>query len=203
MWAKAQDQLAKGRNAFVEEAVLLADLRRLHARHGHLSAEVIAQSDGYPLGVYRARFGSLTEAYIAAGLGQSVSECLSKLRAVRPVQSYRRKPDLESDEELLAKLRDLLRREGKLSNRIIDNAPTCRNAYVYVQRFGGMRRVYALVGYQPTRYQRLQMEPRRQAYSVEDADWVRSLVIAGASPATIRAADRLALEGRRLGPETS
>lgn len=56
-----------------------------------------------------------------------------------------------SDEELLAKLRDLLAAEGALSGLVIDEREDMPSSSVYRRRFGSLLRAYELVGYAPDR----------------------------------------------------
>jgi DNA invertase Pin-like site-specific DNA recombinase len=55
----------------------------------------------------------------------------------------------KSDEELLAPLRRLLKREGRLSIPLIDAEPGIFSARVHAERFGGLRGLYARLGYIP------------------------------------------------------
>ena len=57
----------------------------------------------------------------------------------------------KSNDELLAGLRALLRREGRISEHLIDQSPDLPVAETYDRRFGGLRQVYALVGYKEDR----------------------------------------------------
>lgn len=191
-WTRAQSYLSAGRSRLVSELVLLADLRALQLRHGHLSAEIIAQGRGYPVGAYRRVFGNLTTAYVRAGFGRSTREARARLRAARPIESYRRRPG-RSDETLINDLRALYQREGRLSSGIIDHASDCVNVVVYRLRFGGLRRAYALAGYEPSGFQDLQMETRGQPYSRGDAAEVCRLVRAAAPGEVIWRADAEAL----------
>ena len=97
---------------------------------------------------------------------------IAKLRAARPTESYRRKPPI-ADDVLLRQLRLVLAREGKLSHRHVDEARDCASVQTYRLHFGGLRLAYALVGYEPSRYQDLQMEVRGQAISIEEARQIR------------------------------
>jgi DNA invertase Pin-like site-specific DNA recombinase len=54
-----------------------------------------------------------------------------------------------SDEELLDRLRTLLAAEGRLTESIIDRAPSVPTASTYMHRFGSLKRTYGLIGYQP------------------------------------------------------
>lgn len=53
----------------------------------------------------------------------------------------------KSDDELLEQLRELLCREGRLSLHMIANSPGMPSPSTFRQRFGGLRRVYELIGY--------------------------------------------------------
>jgi DNA invertase Pin-like site-specific DNA recombinase len=168
LWRKAQVFLDQRRQRYVSDARLISDLRALHRRHGRLNADIIAAGGGYTVGLYRKRFGSLAEAYVRAGFGLRQSEARASLRTPRPIESYRRNPPI-SEEELLADLRRVFLRERRLTTRIINAASDCRSALYYTARFGGLRRPYALVGYQPSRFQDLQLDLRGQSISSEEA----------------------------------
>lgn len=56
-----------------------------------------------------------------------------------------------TDEQLLDRLRNLLARIGQLSGILIDEAEDMPSSALYQQRFGGLSRAYALVGYTPLR----------------------------------------------------
>ena len=56
-----------------------------------------------------------------------------------------------TDEQLLDLLRQLLRRHGKLSERLLKASPDMPCGQVYTLRFGGLAEAYRRVGYQPYR----------------------------------------------------
>jgi hypothetical protein len=56
-----------------------------------------------------------------------------------------------SDDELLEQLRELLRREGRLSGLLIDEAENMASSSVYRSRFSSLIRAYQLIGYTPER----------------------------------------------------
>ena len=56
-----------------------------------------------------------------------------------------------SDEEMLRGLRVVLKRKGKLSFGIINEAPAIPSAACYVKHFGSLRKIYALAGYRSQR----------------------------------------------------
>lgn len=178
IWKAAQACLAMGHTAHVSDATLIAELQALHRRRHRVSAALIAQGRGFPVGLYRARFGSLTEAYVRAGLGRTPAECRARLRAPRPPESYRRNPPISGPQALVA-LRALLAREGRLSSRLIDEDPACPGVLTLRGGFGGLRLAYALAGYAPTRYQDLQMEARGQPVTRAEAAAIRTRVLAG------------------------
>ncbi len=52
-----------------------------------------------------------------------------------------------SSDEMLTGLRLLLKREGKLSQYLIENSREVPGSCTYARRFGGLRQAYALIGY--------------------------------------------------------
>ncbi|MFC6647275.1 recombinase family protein [Granulicella cerasi] len=56
-----------------------------------------------------------------------------------------------SDDDMLARLRDLLSRVGRLSGFIIDEADDMPSSSAYAHRFGSLPRAYALIGWSPGR----------------------------------------------------
>jgi DNA invertase Pin-like site-specific DNA recombinase len=66
-----------------------------------------------------------------------------------------------TDEELLDKLRGLLKRHGYLAESLVDAAPDTPSGHVYRTRFGALSRAYALIGYRPVRDYQYVEENRR------------------------------------------
>jgi len=56
-----------------------------------------------------------------------------------------------TDKEMLDRLLDFLKDSGTLSGRLIDEAKSLPSARTYILRFGGLARVYALIGWQGAR----------------------------------------------------
>jgi len=54
-----------------------------------------------------------------------------------------------SEQELLELLRDLLRRQGRLTAEILDSTPGMPSREIYHQRFGGLLEAYRQIGFQP------------------------------------------------------
>jgi len=64
-----------------------------------------------------------------------------------------RRGRIRSDENLLNALKALLKREGRLTMKLIDRSSTTPAALTYTRRFGTLDEAYRLIGYQPpTRY---------------------------------------------------
>jgi len=57
----------------------------------------------------------------------------------------------KSNDELLAELRALLLREGRISEHLIDQSPDLPVSATYIRRFGSIRQAYALIGYKEFR----------------------------------------------------
>jgi len=55
--------------------------------------------------------------------------------------------DTLSDEEMLVRLRKALMKKGSLTGRIIDATPGLPNTTTYLRRFGTLRNLYRLIGY--------------------------------------------------------
>ncbi|MEH2589819.1 recombinase family protein [Bradyrhizobium sp. AZCC 1721] len=55
------------------------------------------------------------------------------------------------EDQMLLRLRTTLHRKGKLSWTIINNTPGLPSAGTYAEHFGSLRKVYALLGYDPSR----------------------------------------------------
>lgn len=77
----------------------------------------------------------------------------------------------ETDQQLLDRLANLLRRKGRLSVHIIAAAKTMPHPSVYTKRFGSLMRAYELVGYRPNaryRFMEIAVEIDRTICSVVD-----------------------------------
>lgn len=80
---------------------------------------------------------------------------------------YRRSLNKSSD-ELLATLKALLAREGRLSISLIQNCPDAVSPATYTSRFGSLRRAYELIGYGHSQdFGPIDMRRRTQAFRVE------------------------------------
>ncbi len=64
------------------------------------------------------------------------------------------------DTEMLNDLRKLLRSKKRLDTGLIDAAPGMNGAANYIKRFGGLRRAYALIGYDPVKTSQRERQAR-------------------------------------------
>jgi hypothetical protein len=115
------------------------------------------------------------------------SEWVRKDHAFEPVvdmerfctvqEIYRERNKKTTDDELLQGLRDLYARQGRLSALIIDEADFLPPSSLIRNRFGGLLRVYQMIGYTPKRdYQYVAINQRlRSLHSEIVADVVRTI----------------------------
>jgi len=130
-----------GRPRLYSDDEMLTRLRHLLQHRGYLSKHLLDKSSGIQCAsAYEARFGSLSEAYRLIGYTPE----RRKRRRIRP----HRGPHL-SDDEMLTRLRCLLRQRGDLSQSIIAESKMVPSRTAYVSRFGSLRRAYELIGYTP------------------------------------------------------
>lgn len=142
-----------GRPRRFSDGEMLKRLRKLRQRYGYLNKSLLDKAKGIQCaGAYETRFGSLTQAYQLIGYTQENR----KRRKIRP----RRSAPLAND-EMLEKLRELLRRYGKLTRSIIEESKSVPSHTVYVSRFGSLTRVYELIGYRSDPYRHLSSRPHK------------------------------------------
>lgn len=163
LFRRAQARISayhSGRGVSDEE--LLDELRGILAEHGRLDMRLIQATPGvHSIHVIRRRFGSLTSAYARAG-----HELSFRQRAAREVleanASGRPLRHTMSDEALIAGLRGLLGREGRLTTHLIDEDPKLPSATTCLERLGPAERLYEAVGYTPSPRQRHIIQARRR-----------------------------------------
>ena len=135
-----------GRGRMYSDKEMLAALKRLRKRKGHLSRRIIDLDDEVQsAGAYENRFGSLRRAYQLIGF--KIGKC-RKERRVRPT----RHSIYFSNDEMLTSLRKLLRKHGTLTSSIIEEDRTVPCASAYRLRFGSIRQAYQLIGFTPSRF---------------------------------------------------
>jgi hypothetical protein len=79
-----------------------------------------------------------------------------------------------TDEQLLELLRRLLRKHGKLSERLLKASPDMPCGQVYAMRFGGLAEAYRRVGYQP--YRNLSWVKRDQPLALIRREFITRVV---------------------------
>lgn len=108
---------------------LLAALRRLLRKKGHLTKLLVNASKAAPhASVYERRFGSLSAAYRLIGYENGRGSRLS-------------------DDEALEALREVLRKHGRLSTRLIERSKGTPSVFIYRTRFGSLVQAYELISY--------------------------------------------------------
>jgi hypothetical protein len=126
-----------GRPRGLSNDEMLDALRRLLKQHGYLTEEIIRTDlTAPPLSAYFTRFGSLRRAYQLIGFMPDPE----RIRPPRAVSGI-------SNEAILDGLRDLLRRQGRLSRSIINSSSIGASHGTIAYRFGGLLRAYQLIGY--------------------------------------------------------
>lgn len=165
----------------VSDAELLDELRGALARAGRLNRYVIRDDEQtHCPQVYARRFGGLETAYRLIGYEPSRRQG-ARINGARAARSHcgRWRLTVPSDAVMLDQLKGLLQREGSLSVDLINASPSL-SAESFRRRFGGMRRVYALVGYRPTKAQeRAMARSGGQTITAEEAADIRCVVSAG------------------------
>jgi DNA invertase Pin-like site-specific DNA recombinase len=73
-----------------------------------------------------------------------------------------------SDETLLSKLKQLLNQRGKLSNRLISKAKGVASVSTYFYHFGGLRRIYSMIGYSAEAGTFLKIDSRERSMQIRD-----------------------------------
>jgi DNA invertase Pin-like site-specific DNA recombinase len=122
---------------------LLEALRRLWREKGYLTQELISKSKGFPsCNTYTHHFGSVSQAYRLIGYVPDPA----RVRALRTERGR-----ALSNEAVLDLLRGLLQKHGRLSCAIIDAARGVPCTETVANRFGSIRKAYALIGYIPER----------------------------------------------------
>lgn len=81
-------------------------------------------------------------------------------------ETFAKRSIFKSNQQLIAELAALLRKEGKLSEEIVSNQPGFPSQATYRARFGSMSQAFALAGYSNGRIRA--MEVRRQRRIVRD-----------------------------------
>ncbi|HEX4408998.1 MAG TPA: recombinase family protein [Xanthobacteraceae bacterium] len=131
---------AEGRGASNEK--LLDGLRDLLRRRGKLSGEIIDADKNIPCAqTYLNRFGRLMKAYEL--IGYKPDRCETRYGRPRGL----------SDKELLGGLRQLWRKHGVITEKIMSESTEVPSYVVYARRFGGLTEAYRRIGFDPKQHQ--------------------------------------------------
>jgi DNA invertase Pin-like site-specific DNA recombinase len=164
-----------------EEIAVVNEVFRLYAFERLSSAEIarvlnareIPCIGGRPWTRYIVRRMVTNPKYIGANVSNRVSAKLRGRRVQNPPEMWIRKDNafpaivalelferaghaeadgrFQTDEQLLERLRRLLKKNGKLTERLIRDDVEMPCAQVYASRFGGLAEAYRRIGYQPAR----------------------------------------------------
>lgn len=137
---------------------LVERLRALYDAHGYVSAAMIEADPSLPSAhTVSANFGSLADAYRAAGLPylDRTPNTSAASRPIAPKLRPRRKLPITrnadgspfTDDQLIAGLKALLAKHGYLSERLIAEQDDLPTASFYRLRFGSLLETYAAAGY--------------------------------------------------------
>ncbi len=129
---EAAHKIIQDRSHRLSDDEMLAPLRHLLRKHGFLSTRLINDSPNTPsLTSLYERFGGLHPIYKMMGV-----------TGRPPGTTYSL-----SNDELLAILRRLLEKQGRLSERLINRSKGVPCCNTYQHRFGSLSRAYELIGY--------------------------------------------------------
>lgn len=122
----------------MSDDLMLEKLQGLKEARGKLTVNLINGAAGMPAACsYVARFGSMQDAYERIGYDPTGTGAGPPHRK-----------DLKyTDRYMVAGLRELWRREGKLSAELINADPSIPSRFTYCRRFGRLSHVYRLIGY--------------------------------------------------------
>jgi hypothetical protein len=139
----------RSRRERVTEGEALADLKRILAERGNLSEHMIKKHGRWSFALYQRRLGSLREIYALLGYRASPEES-ARRQAFLERCVANRPPPKHSFASVIPALEALWARKGYLSQRLVNDEPSLPHASVLQRRFGGLRRLYDLIGYTPT-----------------------------------------------------
>jgi hypothetical protein len=141
---EAAQEIVRERVRELTDEEKLEPLRRLLRKHGFLCRRIIDDARGVPSSSsYYHWYGGLIPTYKLVGFA-GYREVRSRRR---PFRSRHATTLHLSDDDLIALLRESLRKHGYLSRKIIDETEGIPAAGTYFLRFGSMKRVYRLVGF--------------------------------------------------------
>lgn len=145
MFERAQQIRRQNRRKPYQAEELLKTLRDLLAEHQYLSSRLIKahiSKAAYAATVHH--FGSMARASTLAGYPWYHKGALRRLDGGVLQTNWRGR---RSDEEMIAALKRILAREGRLTFTMLRADPDCAAPATYQARFGSLPAAYALAGY--------------------------------------------------------
>jgi DNA invertase Pin-like site-specific DNA recombinase len=128
-----------GRPLGLSDEEMLSAIKNLWKQEGTLNRKIVRASKDVPsISAYYKRFGSMFSVYNRIGFTPDSA----RIRA-------RRSPRFAADEVLIEGLRQVLRKRGRLSRRIIDTSDIGPSRGSLVKRFGSLLSAYRMAGYDP------------------------------------------------------
>jgi hypothetical protein len=73
-----------------------------------------------------------------------------------------------TNEQMLEKLRAVIREHGRLTHKLINQSHNCPGLSTYYKRFGGLRNVYVQLGLKPGEYATALLSKRQQLLMIRD-----------------------------------
>ena len=136
----------KGRPRWLSDEEMLKRLSRVLQEHGRLSRRIIDSSPNLPsCWAYNVRFGGVAKAYRLVGFQKDANQFGLKITE----RNLSREPRGFRDDEMLGALKRLLQDRGYLSAAIINGCEGMPSTGAFYGHFGGLRRAYELIGYEP------------------------------------------------------
>jgi DNA invertase Pin-like site-specific DNA recombinase len=136
----------KGRPRWLSDEEMLKRLSRVLQEKGKLSRQIIDHSPNLPsCCAYKVRFGGVANAYGLVGFQKDANQHGLKIKD----RNLSPEPRGFRDDEMLAALKRLLQDRGHLSAAIINGCEDMPSTGAFYGHFGGLRRAYALIGYNP------------------------------------------------------
>jgi DNA invertase Pin-like site-specific DNA recombinase len=136
----------KGRPRWLSDEEMLKRLSRVLQEHGKLSRQIIDRSPNLPsCWAYKVRFGGVAKAYGLVGFQKDANQYGLRIkdRNLSPA------PRGFRADEMLGALKRLLQDHGYLSAALINGCKDMPSTGAFYGHFGGLRRAYKLIGYDP------------------------------------------------------
>jgi hypothetical protein len=136
----------KGRPRCLSDEEMLKRLSRVLHEHGKLSRRIIDRSPNLPsCWAYKVRLGGVTKVYGLVGFQKDANQHGPRIKD----RNLSPEPRGFRDDVMLGALKRLLQDRGHLSAAIINGREDMPSTGAFYGHFGGLRRAYKLIGYDP------------------------------------------------------